>query len=232
MFTSAEEVLSYIKNEGVEFIDIRFTDLPGVQQHFNVPAVELQRGLLHRGPDVRRLVDPRLRRDPQVRPEADPGPGHGLRRPVPRGQDAQHQPLDRRAAHRRALRPRPAPGGHQGRGVPEDDRHRRHRLLRPRGRVLHLRRGPLRVEDERRRATSSTPIEGAWNTGREEEGGNLGYKTRVKGGYFPVSPVRPLRRPARRDQHRADARPASSSSGRTTRSAPAARPRSTTSSTR
>ena len=32
-------------------------------------------------------------------------------------------------------------------------------------------------------------IEGAWNTGREEEGGNLGYKTRYKGGYFPVSPV-------------------------------------------
>src|SRR4051794_34678432 len=32
-------------------------------------------------------------------------------------------------------------------------------------------------------------IEGAWNTGREEEGGNKGYKTRYKGGYFPVSPV-------------------------------------------
>ncbi len=31
-------------------------------------------------------------------------------------------------------------------------------------------------------------VEAAWNTGREEEGGNLGYKTRVKGGYFPVSP--------------------------------------------
>src|SRR3978361_2003675 len=38
MFTSAKEVLDYIKNEGIEFIDIRFTDLPGVQQHFNVPA--------------------------------------------------------------------------------------------------------------------------------------------------------------------------------------------------
>src|ERR1700760_3846308 len=38
MFSSAEEVLRYIKDEGVEFIDIRFTDLPGVQQHFNVPA--------------------------------------------------------------------------------------------------------------------------------------------------------------------------------------------------
>ena len=32
-------------------------------------------------------------------------------------------------------------------------------------------------------------IEGAWNTGRVEEGGNRGYKTRYKGGYFPVPPV-------------------------------------------
>src|SRR5690606_27155055 len=31
-------------------------------------------------------------------------------------------------------------------------------------------------------------VEAAWNTGREEEGGNLGYKTRFKGGYFPLSP--------------------------------------------
>jgi glutamine synthetase len=32
-------------------------------------------------------------------------------------------------------------------------------------------------------------IEAAWNTGRSEEGGNRGYKTRYKGGYFPVPPV-------------------------------------------
>ena len=31
--------------------------------------------------------------------------------------------------------------------------------------------------------------EGAWNTGREEEGGNLGYKVRHKEGYFPVPPA-------------------------------------------
>src|SRR5690606_32401811 len=31
-------------------------------------------------------------------------------------------------------------------------------------------------------------VEAAWNTGRAEEGGNLGYKTRYKGGYFPTSP--------------------------------------------
>lgn len=32
-------------------------------------------------------------------------------------------------------------------------------------------------------------IEGRWNTGREEEGGNLGYKPRYKEGYFPVGPT-------------------------------------------
>ena len=32
-------------------------------------------------------------------------------------------------------------------------------------------------------------IEGAWNTGRVEEGGTRGYKTRYQGGYFPVPPV-------------------------------------------
>ncbi|BAC09140.1 type I glutamate--ammonia ligase [Thermosynechococcus vestitus] len=32
-------------------------------------------------------------------------------------------------------------------------------------------------------------IEGVWNSGREEEGGNLGYKIRGKEGYFPVAPT-------------------------------------------
>jgi glutamine synthetase len=31
--------------------------------------------------------------------------------------------------------------------------------------------------------------EGRWNTGRKEDGGNLGYKVRLKEGYFPVSPT-------------------------------------------
>ena len=38
MFTSPEEVLSYIRDEEVVFVDIRFTDLIGGQHHFNVPA--------------------------------------------------------------------------------------------------------------------------------------------------------------------------------------------------
>ncbi|MDX2272985.1 MAG: type I glutamate--ammonia ligase [Cyanobacteriota bacterium] len=32
-------------------------------------------------------------------------------------------------------------------------------------------------------------IEGRWNSGREEAGGNLGYKPRYKEGYFPVPPT-------------------------------------------
>ncbi len=44
-------------------------------------------------------------------------------------------------------------------------------------------------------------IEGAWNTGASTRrtAANRGYKTRYKGGYFPVAAGRPLRRPARRD---------------------------------
>jgi len=32
-------------------------------------------------------------------------------------------------------------------------------------------------------------VEGRWNSGREEVGGNLGYKPRYKEGYFPVAPT-------------------------------------------
>jgi hypothetical protein len=38
MFQSSEDLLAYIKKEGVEFVDVRFCDLPGIQQHFSVPV--------------------------------------------------------------------------------------------------------------------------------------------------------------------------------------------------
>ena len=38
MFKDASEVLSFIAEEGVEMVDVRFCDLPGVMQHFTVPA--------------------------------------------------------------------------------------------------------------------------------------------------------------------------------------------------
>ena len=35
------EVLSLAKDEGIEIVDFRFCDLPGLMQHFSVPAHEL-----------------------------------------------------------------------------------------------------------------------------------------------------------------------------------------------
>ena len=38
MFTNADEVLRFIGDNKVEFVDVRFCDLPGTMQHFTVPA--------------------------------------------------------------------------------------------------------------------------------------------------------------------------------------------------
>src|SRR3954452_20585119 len=38
VFANSDELLRYVKDEGVRFVDVRFCDLPGVMQHFNVPA--------------------------------------------------------------------------------------------------------------------------------------------------------------------------------------------------
>ena len=200
MFTSPDEVAAYIRDNDVKFVDVRFCDLPGVMQHFTVPASIVRRGRLHRRAGAstarrsagsRRSTSPtccccRTRRRAFLDPFRD-------------AQDAEHQLLHPRPAHRRGLQPRPAQRRQEGRGVPGQHRHRRHRVLRPRGGVLHLRRRPLRDQAATRATTTSTPSRAAWNTGRDEEGGNRGYKPRYKGGYFPVAAVRPLRRPARRD---------------------------------
>ena len=38
MFATSDELLKYVKDEGVEMIDVRFCDLPGIMQHFTVPV--------------------------------------------------------------------------------------------------------------------------------------------------------------------------------------------------
>ncbi|HVV17876.1 MAG TPA: glutamine synthetase beta-grasp domain-containing protein, partial [Pseudonocardiaceae bacterium] len=38
MFNSPDEVLGFIRDEDVKFVDVRFSDLPGIMQHFTVPA--------------------------------------------------------------------------------------------------------------------------------------------------------------------------------------------------
>ncbi|MEK9808829.1 MAG: glutamine synthetase beta-grasp domain-containing protein, partial [Candidatus Nanopelagicales bacterium] len=57
MFSSSEEVLKFMRDEGVEFVDVRFIDLPGVMQHFNVPAETyvdaFEDGLMFDGSSIR-----------------------------------------------------------------------------------------------------------------------------------------------------------------------------------
>ena len=58
MFKNADEVQKFIKDEDIEFVDVRFIDLPGVMQHFNVPAESFgmevfDEGLMFDGSSIR-----------------------------------------------------------------------------------------------------------------------------------------------------------------------------------
>ncbi|MDO5048287.1 MAG: type I glutamate--ammonia ligase [Actinomycetaceae bacterium] len=57
MFETHEQARNYVAENGIEIIDVRFTDLPGVQQHFSIPASEfataLEDGLAFDGSSIR-----------------------------------------------------------------------------------------------------------------------------------------------------------------------------------
>ena len=188
MFTEPAEVLAYIKAEDIKFVDIRFCDLPGVMQHFNVPAqtVDLDfftvgqafdgssiRGFqaIHESdmkliPDVRSaFVDP-------FRVEKTLIMNFSIVDPFT------DEPYSRDPRNIAAK----AEAYLQSTGIADT--------------AYFGAEAEFYVFDDIRYMTSPQAsfyyidsIEAAWNTGREEEGGNLGYKTRFKGGYFPVPPV-------------------------------------------
>src|SRR6187551_645999 len=49
MFKDADEAIKYVKDEGVEFVDIRFCDLPGQMHHFNIPASQFTKDVFEEG---------------------------------------------------------------------------------------------------------------------------------------------------------------------------------------
>ena len=58
MFKNSAEIFAYIKKENVKLIDVRFTDLPGIQHHFNVPVESFDEavftdGLMFDGSSIR-----------------------------------------------------------------------------------------------------------------------------------------------------------------------------------
>ena len=185
MFQNSDELLKYIKDEGVEMVDVRFCDLPGVMQHFTVPVSSFDQSVFDDGLGF----DGSSIRGFQAIHESDmslfPDPTTAYIDPFRDGEDADRQLLHPRPDHRRGLLPRPAQHRAQGDGLPRQHRHRGHGVLRPRGRVLRLRQRALR-DRANEGSTTSTPGEGWWNSGSEDD--NRGYKTRYKGGYFPVAP--------------------------------------------
>ncbi len=231
MFSNADEVLTYIKDEDVKFIDVRFCDLPGVMQHFNVPASRWTRTSSPTG----QMFDGSSIRGFQAIHESDmkliPDPTTAFVDSVPGREDARAELLHRRPVHRRALQPRPAQHRRQGRGLPARLRHRRHRATSGRRRSSTSSTTCASRPSRTRATTTSTPSRAPGTPAASGGGRQPRLQDPLQGRLLPGAPGRPLRRPARPDDARARARPASRSSGRTTRWAPPARPRSTTSST-
>ena len=188
MFQSADEVLSYIRDEDVEFVDVRFCDLPGVMQHFTVPvesfaAEVFSEGLMFDGSSIRGF---------QAIHESDmlllPDPTTALIDPFRTHKTLNitffvHDPLTGEAYSR----------------DPRNIARKAEEYLRGSGIGDAAYFGPeaeFYIFDDVRFETKQNSgyyfvdsVEAAWNTGREEEGGNKGYKPRYKGGYFPVSPT-------------------------------------------
>ncbi|MBP2414947.1 glutamine synthetase [Arthrobacter stackebrandtii] len=188
MFKNAEEVLQFIKDEDVKFVDIRFTDLPGVQQHFNVPAktVDLDffvNGQLFDGSSIRGFQgiaesDMQLIPDPKTafvdtfRKEKTLALNFSIVNP--RTGDPYHR--DPRGVAEKAEAYLESTGiadtaffGAEAEFFVFDN---------------------VQYESSAKGSFYKIDSEEAyWNTGREEVGGNLGYKTPVKGGYFPVAPI-------------------------------------------
>jgi glutamine synthetase len=188
MFANSDELLKYIKDEGVEMVDVRFCDLPGVMQHFTVPVSSFDQSVFDDGLNF----DGSSIRGFQAIHESDmslfPDPTTAYLDPFRSAKTLVlnffiHDPItgeaysrDPRNIARKAQAYLSSTGiGDTAYFAPEAE---------------------FYVFDDVRFETKAETgfyaidsVAGAWNTGREEERGNLGYKVKYKGGYFPVAPT-------------------------------------------
>jgi glutamine synthetase len=188
MFTSADEVLGYIRENDVKSVDVRFCDLPGIMQHFTVPVESFDEkifsdGLGFDGSSIRGF---------QAIHESDmlllPDPTSAVVDPFRAEKTLNltffiHDPLTGEAYSR----------------DPRNVAKKAETYLASSGIADTVYFGPeaefyifdnVRYETNQHSSYYYIDAEaGVWNTGRAEEGGNRGYKVRNKGGYFPVPPA-------------------------------------------
>lgn len=188
MFTTPQEVLDFITETDVKFIDIRFTDLPGVQQHFNIPAATVDSdffevGQMFDGSSIRGFAGI-AESDMQLIPDVTTAYIDQFRAERtlivvcdiynPRTGEIYHR--DPRQVAKKAERYLSSTGiADTAFFAPEAEFY-----------ILDS----VRYETTPQRTFFEIDSEEAhWNSGRKIEGGNLGNTTAQKGGYFPVSPV-------------------------------------------
>ena len=188
MFANSEELLKYVKDEGIEMVDVRFCDLPGVMQHFTVPVSSFDQSVFDDGLGF----DGSSIRGFQAIHESDmslfPDPTTAYLDPFRSAKTLIvnffiHDPItgeaysrDPRNIARKAQTYLSSTGvGDTAYFAPEAEFY-----------VFD----DVRFETKQQTGFYSIDsVAGAWNTGREEERGNLGYKVKYKGGYFPVAPT-------------------------------------------
>ena len=100
---SNTEVLKTITDEGVDYVDIRFTDPRGKLQHVTVMADQVDEDFLEEGFHVRRQLDRRLEVDRPVRHETDARHRKRLYRPVLCRENHVFALFGSRAGYRRTL---------------------------------------------------------------------------------------------------------------------------------
>ena len=188
MFQGADDLLAYVKSEGVEVIDVRFCDVPGVMQHFTVPATsfgpdDFESGLAFDGSSITGF---------QKIHESDmallPDPTTAYLDPFRRAKTLVvdffvHDPITKEPYSR----------------DPRNIARKAEAYLKSTGVADTAFFGPeaeFYVFDDVRYDTNQHESyyhvdseEAVWNTGTASEGGNRGYHVKTKGGYFPVAPV-------------------------------------------
>jgi len=188
LFANPDELLRYVSSEGVKFIDVRFCDLLGVMQHFTVPVESFDEsvvsdGLAFDGSSIRGFQQIH-ESDMLLLPDVTTAFVDPFRNEKTLAMNFFiHDPFTREAYSR----------------DPRNVAKKAETYLAASGIADTAYFGPeaeFYVFDSIRHESGPQQayyfidsVEGAWNTGRAEEGGNLGYKTQYKSGYFPVPPT-------------------------------------------
>ena len=230
---TAGDVLKLIKDAKIEVVDVRFCDLPGLMQHFSIPAHELSADVFDEGLGF----DGSSIRGFQEIQESDmlliPDPDTAVVDPF-----TEHPTLDINCFVRDPL---------TGESYSRDPRYivqKAAAYLASTGLADTAYFGPeaeFYIFDSVRFDQNQfsgyyfvDSVEGVWNSGREREldgSPNLGYKPRYKEGYFPVPPMDQFQDLRSEMMRVPSSRSASRSRCSTTRSARRVRPRSTCAST-